>query len=539
MKHILSPFVLILSLFSIVNGDSIADRYEHFEHQKNIFKKLKNQKNLTIPFKKTKKPKIISSKKSKKCFYLKHITENSITLISDKKKKEIFDKFIGRCVTLSDLINLTNMLNSLYIDKGYITSKVYLPPQNISEGIIKLKAIEGKINTVKPNKRYINIVFMNEKDKPLNLRDLETSIKLINRLPSNHATMQLKPGKKVGYTNIIIHNRKTKRVNASIGINNFGTKKTGKIQGNFLVSIDDILGINDQLLINLNGTDKQFKNENSTGDLFSYSFPLFHFLNTLSYKKTNYKEFILAGITNYKTNGQTKTYEYDLSYELFHDQYNALTAKGSLEHSKSQNFIDGTLIQTSSYSLSSVGFDIDYLYRSKSFYSLLSFGLKQGVDWFGTLNPTDLNEKYSLYNIDLTLQKSFQIFDYTLSAHSQYTNDKLFSKDQISIGGAYSVRGYQEEGLSGNSGYFIRNEFSKTLKTKFLKKFIQTYFIAFDGGHIKKESDTNAGSLFSYSIGTRVRNKKFIAEISYSVPVYKQDVKITKDFLGFGLTYSF
>lgn len=539
MKHILLLFVLLFSLLSAVNANSVVSKYEHFENQKNIFKKLKNQKNLTIPFKKTKKPKILSSKKTKKCFYLKHIAENSITLISDKKKQGIFDKFIGKCVALPDLINLTNILNSLYIDKGYITSKVYLPPQNISTGTVKLKAIEGKINAVKPDKRYINIVFINEKDKPLNLRDLETSIKLINRLPSNHATMKLKPAKKVGYTDILIQNKTTKRLNGSIGINNYGIKKTGKIQNSLSLSRDDILGIDDQLSITLNGTDKEFKDENSIGDSFSYAFPIGHFLNTLSYKKTSYKEFIPAGTSAYKSNGLTKTYEYNLNFELFHNQENSFTLGSSIIHTKNENFIEGTLIQASSYSLSSIGFNMDYLHKSRSFYSFFSFSFKQGVSWFGTKNPTDLEEKYTLYSVDITFQKYFQTFSYTLNAHSQYTHDKLFGKDQISIGGAYSIRGYQKEGLSGNSGYYLRNEFVKTLQRKLFKKFTQSYFIAFDGGHIEKEADTNGGSLFSYSIGARVRNKKFTAEISYSVPVYKQDVKITKDFLGFSLTCSF
>ncbi len=539
MKYIKRYLILLYFIISISNAQSIANKHEYLENQKDIYRQLKNQKNLTIPFQKVKKPKLIPYKKSKKCFPLKKIEENSISLISDKDKQEIFDKFIGKCVTLSDLINLSNMLTSVYIDKGYITSKVYLPPQNISSGTVKLQAIEGRINSIKPDKRYINIVFLDKKDKPLNLRDLETSIKLINRLPSNHATMKLKPAEKVGYSDIIINNKKTKRVNANIALNNFGTDKTGKVQGSFSLSIDDIFGIDDEFSINLNGTNKEFQDENSKGNSFSYSFPTGHFLNTLSYQKTSYKELVLASITSYKSNGYTKSYEYNLEHELFHDQFNSINAKGFIKHTKNRNFIAGALIDISSYNLSSTGLNLEYLHRTKSFYSLLSFGFKKGVNWFGVSNPTDLDEKYLLFNVDLTLQKNFHLFNYALTLHSQYTHYNLFSKDQISIGGAYSVRGYQEEGLNGNSGYYVRNEFSKTFQSKLLKIFNQNYFFAFDGGYIKKEEDTKGGSLFSGSVGIRLSSGSFNTELTYSIPIYKDDIKIAKSFLGFNLSYSF
>ena len=150
-----------------------------------------------------------------------------------------------------------------------------------------------------------------------------------------------------------------------------------------------------------------------------------------------------------------------------------------------------------------------------------------------------MNEKYSLYTIDLSLQKSFTILNYTLSGHLQHSNNRLFNKNQISIGGPYSVRGYQDEGLNGNSGFYLRNELSKTLQSKFFGILAQSYFIALDGGHIKQEVDSKGGSLLSSSIGIRLSKSNFNAEMTYSMPIYKDDVDITKNFLGFNLTYRF
>ena len=60
----------------------------------------------------------------------------------------------------------------MYIDKGYITSKVYLLPQNISSGEITLQTIEEKVNLILPRKPYIKNTFLGQKDAFLNLRNL-------------------------------------------------------------------------------------------------------------------------------------------------------------------------------------------------------------------------------------------------------------------------------------------------------------------------------------------------------------------------------
>ena len=538
MKYIICLYAVVLPSLLLASINNPIKTHDQLEKQKEIFEKLEKNQNNTILYNNVKKPEELPPK-NEKCFNIKKITENTLTLLNTNEKETLFGKYVGTCSTLTDLKNLTNKLTSNYIDKGYITSKVYLLPQNISLGEVKLHAIEGKVSSIFPSKSYINNVFLEQKGDFLNLRDLETSIELINRLPSNHATMKLLPSSKTGYTDIHIENNTTSRINGSIGINNFGTKKTGKVQGSFSLSLDDMLGISDQLSINLNSTDKHFSDENSVGDSYYYSFPIGHFLNTISYRKTSYEQLIPAGITNYESNGHTKTYEYNLKYKLFDNQNNSLTVGSGIVHTKSENFIENSLIETSTYNLSNVNFSIDYLYRTTGFYALVSFGFEQGTDWFNTLNPTVLNEKYSLYTVDLSLQKNFQILNYTLSGHFQQTNDKLFNKAQISIGGPYSVRGFQDEGLNGNSGYYVRNELSKTLKSKFLGQLVQSYFVAIDGGHIKEEEDTNGGNLLSASVGLKLSKGNFSANMTYSMPIYKEDVETIQKFLGFNLTYQF
>jgi hemolysin activation/secretion protein len=531
-------FLLVPSVaFSDVTLDAIEKR-EQLEKQKEVFERLEQHRHETTPYLDVDKPELLPDK-DEACFETRSIQETSITLLSYEEKQRLIRAYTGRCNTLTDLTNLTRQLTALYIDKGYITSQVYLKPQNIAHGDVTLYAIEGTIESITPEGFYADGAFWGQKNRTLDLRNLERGIETINRLRSNHATMELAPGSEAGLTHLIIRNQPSRRIHGSLGLNNFGTKKTGDIQGTLGLILDNPLRINDQFSVYLNSTNRHFGDENSIGDTYAYSFPVGKLLTTLSYRKSSYKQLVTGGVSTYKSNGDTETYTLALDYKLYHDQNNRISLGSFVSRYESTNYISDALIETSSYTLSKAGGGLDYLYQTAGFYASLSLQYTQGVDWFNAHNPTDLDEKYSLYTVDISLVKRFAAFQYTLSTHHQHSKDRLFSTNQISIGGPYSVRGYSEEGLSGNSGYYIRNELSYSPEGRLVGFFDQTYFIALDGGRIKKEEDTYGGSLLSDTVGIKLRRDAFDLTVYYAMPLYKKDVSSTKNFLGFMANYWF
>lgn len=507
--------------------------------KKKVYKKLQHLKNQKIPFYNTNKPQTSFMNKDKKCFYIKKIKIKGVTLLSEQEQNKVLKPYINRCDTLQDIKDIINKLNTLYMDKGYITSRVFIKPQNLSKGVLRLFCIEGRIDKIKPDKLYIKDVFLGQRGDVLDLRKVEDAIELINRLSSNHATLDITPSKKTGYSDIIIKNKTSKRVGGLFEADNYGSEKTGRVQGSLTLNIDDMLGINDRVSIVLNGTQKEFEDENSKGNSFSFSFPVGRVSSDFSYSKTSYKQYEKANITNYKINGDTQTFRYDLSYKLYHDQTNSIKAGISVSHSKNKNYIENTLIQTSSYSLSNTGFNVNFLHNGRDIYAYILFDYEKGTKWFGTYNPTELNPRFSLYTVDLVFRKNFSLLNYSLQTHYQHTKDKLFSNFRISIGGAYSVRGYEDEGLSGDNGYYFRNEFEKPLHSKLFGFLHQSYFAALDGGHIKKESDSNGGNLLSYTIGGRFSYGGFDCMMYYAKPIYKDVVSSVKSFVGFTLEYKF
>lgn len=352
--------------------------------------------------------------------------------------------------------------------------------------------------------------------------------------------MQLIPSEThLGQTVVALENAKTKPYGLELGGNNFGSEKTGEQLLSLRLNYDNPLNINDQIIINLNSTDHHFQNENSKGNSISYSVPLGSTLFTLSYADSKYKQFVPSATSSYKSNGHTKTFDVSASRELFHNQAHTWNTGLFLSSYEVQSYLSDSLIETSSYRLSKTGISFDYTYRSSEFFSFILVKYIQGTDWFGSHHSTDLDEKYHAFQLDTSFMTSFDALRYKVNFHGQYSGDQLFSVNQISIGGVYSIRGYQDDGLSGNSGFYLRNELSYPSLAKELMPFDLTPYVALDAGYIRREEDSDGGRLLGASIGLQLSQGGFFADVFYALPLWKDFVENAKPFLGLSLTYKY
>jgi hemolysin activation/secretion protein len=519
--------MLSVSLASALNAD-VFEENEQRNRQRDIFESL--NKNPAENVEKFEVPKIVPAKpaEDEKCFDIHNITVAGVTLLKKSKIDEVTSKYLDKCSSLTDLKNLTNELNALYIDKGYITSQVYLSSQNIAKGDLTLQSVEGKIDNISPQKLYVASAFIGQKGDYLNIRDIENAIENINRLSSNRATMKLAPSEKVGYTDIIVENNPTWRLGGHLGVDNFGSKKTGQAQINGRLNIENPVGINDLISIFYNTSNKHYQDENSIGSGYEYSFPIGKTTLSFSQRNSNFKQSYAAFLSE----GKTKTYTFDAQYKLYHDQKNRINIGASVSNHRTQNYFADIYLESSSYRLSKLTLSADYLYQIPGFYTFVNFAYVRGVDLFQNHHSTDLDDEYSIYNLSLSAMKDFHPFRYTLNAYAQFTDDSLFGSDKMSIGGPYSVRGFGKEGLSGNEGYYVRNELSYNAYHEVFGGIGNSYFIALDGGEIYYDDESFDGRLLGGSLGTKLQSKNFEASLHYDIPLYEENVRESEEFLG-------
>lgn len=123
---------------------------------------------------------------------------------------------------------------------------------------------------------------------------------------------------------------------------------------------------------------------------------------------------------------------------------------------------------------------------------------------------------------------------YQFTGYAQISNDYLYGTEQISIGGAYSIRGFQKQGLSGSRGWYTRNDLSFPVNEYF------SPYIAYDIGRISTASDTQGGTLSSATIGLRSHYRAFSLDVYGANPLnHPNDTFSTSPFVGVNLSANF
>lgn len=77
------------------------------------------------------------------------ITGNSLVATADLEAE--LQGLVGRSVGLAELQAAAGRLTALYQARGFLFSRAYLPPQDVTEGAVTFAVLEGRIGEVKVN----------------------------------------------------------------------------------------------------------------------------------------------------------------------------------------------------------------------------------------------------------------------------------------------------------------------------------------------------------------------------------------------------
>lgn len=286
------------------------------------------------------------------CFKTTSIVVQHMTLFSANDIKDLITPYIGRCNGIKSLHLLANSISKYYVDNGYITSRIYITPQDISDGTVELYALEGKIDSVISDSKQTAGAFIWMEGNHLQLMELESLLEQVNRLRSSKTTMNLEPAQSEGATNVILHSTSTSPLYASFGANNYGSDSTGKFQFYGGVVLENLANLSDILSININTTDKQQKGKNSLGTSLSYSLPIGRWLWETGASWFGYDQTIYGLNDSYISHGESRVYSLATNYKLFHDRMQSVELSAQLSYKKNLNRLDDVLIDPSTYDLS-------------------------------------------------------------------------------------------------------------------------------------------------------------------------------------------
>jgi len=490
---------------------------------------------------------------SQACIQINSIEIEDITLIDQKDLETLIKPYLHRCDTMQDINTLVKKINNIYIEKAYVTSRAYIKPQDLSKGHLVIVVMEGKVEKISGSTISTVFVFPTMEREALNLRDLEVGLEQLNRLRSVQATMSINPGNEEGYSQILITGKKTDSVlHGNLGVNNYGTKKSGRYQFSGSVGWDNPLGINDLLTINLNTTDKQDNENNSIGNSISYALPIGRSYLEISYSRFDYDQIVNGLNAEYQSKGETETFQIKSEYKLFHNKDQKGKFDISLLRKKNDNYLEDVFLDTSSNKLTILQFSYTHNFSAPDWDGYATVRYHRGLDWFGATTGSLTDPTFNKYTLDMSYNKRIKSEGipafYNFSFYGQYAKKGIVGSEQIGIGGPYSVRGFTSEGqISGNKGFYVRNEIA--FIQRFKKGTMNPYF-GLDYGVVSHNEESYGGNMLGLTIGTRFNFYDFSLDLSYSLPIIdsnkliytaNDDVirKNNSPFSGFSLSYRF
>ncbi len=528
---LISPFLNAATVQQQIN-----DRLQQ-ESQKRIYERLKQQQREKLtPFQTPAKP-ASAQPGDGRCISVDVIDVIGATLLSQDQINEVINKYAGRCLYIQDLESVAGELTALYIDKGFITSMAYLKEQDVSDGQVEISVMEGKVEKIGDESPGLRTAFIGLKGEYLNLRDFEVSLERINRLPSYHAKLDMLPGSSEGWSVVDVPIERQRPWRATLSANNYGSDETGDTQASLSLQWDNPLGLFDQLTLQTNGTVPHEERLNTGSKVLSYSIPFGRLLFTYSYSDSEYKQLVEVGMSELQSEGRSKSHDYSVDYRLFHNAKHRFDLGAYINTYKTENYIDDVLLEASSYDLSKAGISLSYLYQVDGLTTALRLTYIKGLDAFGAEHQTELNEKYEAWQLDGTLVKQIAKLTYILTLHGQYTEYSQFGANQISVGGPYSVRGFSDNGLNGNTGAYLRNELTIPM-VRHDNGWMELY-LALDAGWVKKEQDTTGGNILGGALGMRANLMGLNLDLFYSAPLDDHDAPDNHDFAGLSLSYQY
>ena len=469
-------------------------------------------------------------------FEVKAIDLDGAEYYSRSEIDKIFSPLIGKKISLNELRDATEKLEKKYKDDDFFLVRVIIPPQEVENGIFKVKIIEGYINNVfveggnkYSREKILSVVKKLENKKPIDLKSLERALLLLNDLPGISGSGVLRQGSDIGSSELLVTINPPPPTSYILTLNN-GASKT---MGQYSTNINATFNNPDYPSSVSVGFSSALKNDDD--QLFNPILKAFNGTYSTSLGDDGLI-FSLAGVfANAKPQGSIKSLgilsqSYSvaprLRYSIKRTRDESYYLEGGLNVARSKTFLLDSSTTKDKLTVADFVFSVtnDVWFGGST---QLNFTLAQGLDLFGSRGestslpgPSVANFKQTFLKYKFSGNHSLPVSKINgslkLSAQAQWTNDKLLAGEQITFGGPAIGRGYDGGAIAGEKGFGLSVELSRKLKRNNLlgldlSNFELFGFIDYAEAKILKEpiSGTPEKSSYigSHGIGARLSEK--------------------------------
>ena len=483
-------------------------------------------------------PQVDASQIAGKCRDISHIEVQGVTQLRTAQLDGITQPFVGRCLGVPEVEQILGEITRAYMLRGFVTTRAYLPAQDLGQGKLQILVVEGKVEKIRVEGqgrkgfRPGNTIPTAPGDL-LNLRDLEQGIDQINRLQSNSASFDIAPGSAPGLSEVIVRNTPAKFYRWNLSADNQGSDSTGKQQLGLSFSSDSALGFSEFIMAtHRESLPLNAKDARSISDSLMVAVPYGYNTFTYNGSMSSYRSTLRApsGLA-LLSDGDSSNHALSWDRLVYRNQSTRLNLTGTFTLKDTKSYLEGQYLGVSSRKLSVLDLDSALSTGWGPGVLGLSLGWSQGLKSAGALRDMaglpDFAPKAQFrkikYGASYFLPFRGLGRDWTLNSTltGQQGKTTLYGSEQISIGSIYSVRGFVKGSLSGDSGYYLRNDLStRSVFTPAGQVLPVRWYVGVDMGSVRnRAAGVPQGALVGAALGASVNWKGANWDVSTTCPL--------------------
>jgi hemolysin activation/secretion protein len=399
-----------------------------------------------------------------------HITGNSV--FSDETLKEVTTPYVNRALTDTDLESLRLALTLYYVNQGYITSGAVIPDQTVTDGILTIHIIEGKLTTieVEGNKWFRDGYIQNRvglgAGPPLNINILQERLQILQqdeRIQRLHADLRPDVRRGESVLKVQVHDENPFKI--FLESDNYQSPSVGAERGRITLTHLNLTGFGDILSFTYGQSSGIFPEIDT-----SYTLPLTAYDTTLSlrYRKNDFNV-IEEPFKELDIESKSEIASITLRHPFYRTLNQEFASALMGEYLRNKTFLDGEPFSFSPGAkdgksiVSALRFFLEYLYRDRTQVLALRSRLSLGIHALGaTSNPGEElpDGRFLSWLLQFQWARRLKLLDIQtiFRMDLQLARQSLLPLEQISVGGRYSVRGYRENQLVRDNGFIASLE---------------------------------------------------------------------------------
>jgi len=452
---------------------------------------------------------------------LKQVTINGNSLIAQDALLRVLGPVVGQTFDFAGLSALADKVSAYYRAAGYPFARAYLPQQDLQQGVLRIEVLEGRYGKITTHgdpslspaaQRFLSTL---QPGSVIESHHLERVTLILDDQPGVRSIPVVRPGQEVGTGDLAIEVQRDHRYAGEVGLDNNGTRYTGRNRAHVSLDVDSPFTLGDQL--SLQG---MYTNESMWFGSASYAMPFgaSGLRGRISYTRSYYA--LADSFAALNADGTADVSSAGLSYPLLRSQRSNVTLSAMLEHKRLRDH-QGATDSSSDKSSNSLPLTVNFDMRD----TLLRGGVTYGaVSWTygrlildGSLQSTDSATarsagNFSKLNLDLArIQSVAEHVDLYGRISAQWANKNLDSSQKFGLGGRNGVRAYPGGEGYGDEGAMVQ------LELRYAAGAMMPYLF-YDAGRITANhepwtDDRNHRTLAGAGLGLRYDNRAFNASL--------------------------